>query len=138
MREYESLVDLVESGETMRACGLHAIDTLLSSQAVLIRPTTPHKRSDTDLVNLIARRLQGVIAASKYVLVQYNTQKENLDKVLKITPGRRAATVSPLDDQGWNAVSSMVLRSDVANVMDALEAQGAHDILVVALANCRI
>ncbi|PWN89512.1 HisG-domain-containing protein [Acaromyces ingoldii] len=134
----DGIVDLVESGETMRACGLHAIDTLLSSQAVLIRPTTPHKRSDTDLVNLIARRLQGVIAASKYVLVQYNTQKENLDKVLKITPGRRAATVSPLDDQGWNAVSSMVLRSDVANVMDALEAQGAHDILVVALANCRI
>lgn len=122
----------------MRACGLHAIETLLASQAVLIRPSTPHPRSDTALVNLITRRLQGVIAASRYVLVSYNIEKKNLDQVLKITPGRRAATVSPLDDQGWNAVEAMVLRSEVANVMDALEAQGAKDILVVALANCRI
>ena len=70
--------------------------------------------------------------------ITYNVEKHQLEGALKITPGRRAATVSPLDDEGWNAVSSMVLRGDVANVMDDLEAQGAKDILVVSLTNCRI
>jgi ATP phosphoribosyltransferase len=131
-------VDLVESGETMRACGLHPIATLLTSQAVLIRPTTPHERADTALTKLVTSRIRGVIAAARYVLVEYNVQKSTLDKALQITPGRRAPTVSPLDDQGWNAVSVMVLRKEVANVMDSLEEIGACDIFVVQLANCRI
>lgn len=123
----------------MRACGLHAIATLMSSEAVLIRPTTPHQRSNTSLINLITSRLRGVIAAGRYVLVTYNVQRgPQFDACLKITPGRRAATVMPLDASGWNAVQSMVLRSDAANVCDRLESAGASDILVMQLANCRI
>lgn len=90
------------------------------------------------LINLITSRLRGVIAASRYVLVTYNVQSDKLDSNLKITPGRRAATVMPLDDPLWNAVQAMVLRSDVAVVCDKLEANGASDILVMQLANCRI
>lgn len=122
----------------MRACGLQAIETLLSSQAVLIRPKTPHARSDTTLINLITSRLRGVIAASRYVLVTYNVMTDQLEANLKITPGRRAATVMPLDDNKWNAVQAMVLRSEVATVCDRLEMEGAQDILVMQLANCRI
>lgn len=122
----------------MRACGLHAIATLLTSQAVLIRPTDAHPRSNTPLIKLVTSRLRGVIAASRYVLVEYNIKRETLERALKVTPGRRAATVSPLDDDGWNAVSAMVLRKDSATVMDELEEIGAEDIFVVQLANCRI
>jgi ATP phosphoribosyltransferase len=133
-----SSVDLVESGETMRACGLHPIATLLTSQAVLIRSKKPHERSNTALIDLITRRLRGVIAASRYVLVTYNVDQPLLDKVLKITPGRRSATVMPLSESTWSAVQAMVLRSDVASVCDQLENEGACDILVMKLANCRI
>lgn len=123
----------------MRACGLHAIATLMTSEAVLIKPTTPHKRSDTNLITLITRRLRGVIAASRYVLVTYNVQRgERLDACLHITPGRRAATVMPLDVDEWNAVQAMVLRNEVAVICDRLETAGASDILVMQLANCRI
>lgn len=134
----DGIVDLVESGETMRACGLHEIGTLLSSQAVLIKSAAPHPRSNTALINLITSRIRGVIAASRYVLVTYNVKNEQLEENLRITPGRRAATVMPLDDKLWNAVQAMVLRSDVAIVCDKLESAGAQDILVMQLANCRI
>jgi ATP phosphoribosyltransferase len=131
-------VDLVESGETMRACGLHPIATLLSSQAVLISSKEAHARSNTELIKLITRRIRGVIAASRYVLVTYNVDKPILAQAMKITPGRRAATVMPLDASTWSAVSAMVLRSDVASICDQLETVGASDILVMQLANCRI
>lgn len=134
----DGIVDLVESGETMRACGLTNIANVLDSQAVLIKPSTPHARSDTDLIKLITARIRGVIAASRYVLCQYNVQKKDLAQALAITPGRRAATVSPLEDQNWNAVSSMVLKAQVATIMDKLEAIGASDILIVGINNCRV
>ncbi|KAE8232722.1 hypothetical protein CF326_g2241 [Tilletia indica] len=188
----DGIVDLVESGETMRACGLHPISTLLSSQAVLIRSSTSHPRieairrfSTSDigasapqnppasstppqqqepqsqqqqpqptpslsartkspsaasaLIDLITSRIRGVIAADKYVLCQYNVYKGvPLETALKITPGRRAATVSPLREDGWSAVSVMVLKNQIAEVMDKLEAAGAEDVLVTALHNCRV
>ncbi|CAO1615691.1 unnamed protein product [Jaminaea pallidilutea] len=133
----DGIVDLVESGETMRACGLHAVGTLLASQAVLIRPVTPHARSNQNLIKLIVSRIRGVIAATQYVLCEYNIHRDNLAEALKITPGRRAATVSPLDDAGWSAVSSMVKKSEVATVMDRLEEVGGTDIFTLALDNCR-
>ncbi|RSH78336.1 ATP phosphoribosyltransferase (ATP-PRTase) (ATP-PRT) [Apiotrichum porosum] len=134
-------IDLVESGDTMRAAGLHAIHTLMSSEAVLIAPATPHASLTPNLeplVGLLKSRIAGVLAAKKYVYVSYNVQRANLANALKITPGRRAPTVSPLDEEGWVAVSSMVERSKLALTMDDLERIGAEDILVMALDNCRV
>ena len=90
----------------MRAAGLVAIETLLTSQAVLIRSNTPNP-DNLDLINLVTSRIEGVIAASKYVLVNYNIPRARVHEATQITPGRRAATVSPLDDPEWVAVSSM-------------------------------
>lgn len=137
----DGIVDLVESGDTMRAAGLHAIHTLLSSEAVLIGPATQHSSLTPELeplVSLVKRRIAGVIAAKKYVYMSYNVPRDSLDAALKITPGRRAPTVSPLDEDGWVAVSSMVERKTMAQVMDQLESSGAEDILVLPLDNCRV
>ncbi|KAK4046674.1 ATP phosphoribosyltransferase (ATP-PRTase) (ATP-PRT) [Microbotryomycetes sp. JL201] len=131
------LADGIESGETMRAAGLCAIETILSSQAVLIRSN----RADPDaaeLIERVSRRIEGVIAAGKYVLCNYNIPRKSAAEATKITPGRRAATVSPLDDPEWVAVSSMVAKAEVADVMDKLQAVGASDILVIGLDNCRV
>lgn len=98
---------------------------------------TPHERSDQALINKIISRINGVMTAARYVLCQYNVEKKNLDEALKITPGRRAATVSPLEDEQWVAVSAMVKNSDKAEVMDQLEMVGATDIFTMALDNCR-
>ena len=82
--------------------------------------------------------MAGVLAAKKYVYASYNIRRDALSTALKITPGRRAATVSPLDESGWVAVSAMVERKDVAKTMDDLEKAGAEDVLIMALDNCRV
>ncbi|KAI5479449.1 ATP phosphoribosyltransferase [Pseudohyphozyma bogoriensis] len=133
----DGIVDLVESGETMRAAGLIAIETLMTSQAVLIRSNKPNP-ANAELIEKITSRVAGVIAASKYVLCNYNVTRARLHEATQITPGRRAATVSPLDDPEWVAVSSMVLKAEVATVMDKLQAIGASDILNIGLSNCRV
>lgn len=123
-----------ESGETMRAAGLKAIDTVVESTAVLVASKRP---SDPKLVSLITARIRGVITAQKYVLCTYNAPRTLLAKCSQITPGRRAPTVNSLDDEGWVAVQAMVERKKIATVMDELTDVGATDIMVTKLENTR-
>ncbi|KAI1868583.1 uncharacterized protein JN550_006158 [Neoarthrinium moseri] len=130
----DGIVDLVESGETMKAAGLKAIDTVVDSSAILIKSRSPR---NTELVELIASRIRGVIAAQRYVLCQYNIQRSALASATKIAPGKRAPTITTLDEEGWVAVSIMVEKKKIAPVMDELTKVGATDILVLAIANTR-
>ncbi|CAA9962213.1 hypothetical protein PTNB73_03116 [Pyrenophora teres f. teres] len=130
----DGIVDLVESGETMRAAGLKAISTVVSSSAILIKSKHP---SDPKLVELITARIKGVITAQKYVLCTYNIERSKLDTARKITPGRRAPTVNALEEDGWVAVQAMVLRKDIAIAMDKLTEVGASDLIVTKIENSR-
>jgi ATP phosphoribosyltransferase len=131
----DAIVDLVESGETMRAAGLKPIDTVLSTSAHLIGSTHP---THPDVADKIVKRISGVLAASRYVLCTYNSPRNKLESLLKITPGRRAATISQIEEEGWVAVSSMVEQARIADVMDQLTAGGAEDIIVFSMSNCRV
>lgn len=118
----------------MKAAGLKAIDTVVSSTAILVKSKNP---SNSALVDLIASRIRGVITAQKYVLCQYNIQRTALHEAVKITPGKRAPTINALEEEGWVAVSSMVEKKKIAVVMDELTAVGATDILILDIANTR-
>lgn len=136
----DAIVDLVESGETMKAAGLKAISTVLDTSAHLISSKNPRF---PDLVKIIHQRFEGIMAAQKYVLCNYNAPRSIISTVLKITPGRRAATISALeqlseDSEPWVAISSMVEKAKISNVMDDLKRAGASDILVFELNNCRV
>jgi len=131
----DGIVDLVESGETMKAAGLKPIDTVISSTAVLVKSKHP---TNPQLVDLIASRIRGVISAQKHVLCQYNIARTKLAAATKITPGQRAPTVNALEgEDDWVAVSSMVEKKKIATVMDELTEVGAQDILVLEIANTR-
>ncbi|PQE31041.1 ATP phosphoribosyltransferase protein [Rutstroemia sp. NJR-2017a WRK4] len=130
----DGIVDLVESGETMKAAGLKAIDTVVASTAILVKSKNP---SNPALVELIASRIRGVITAQKYVLCQYNILRSALAAATKITPGKRAPTINALEEEGWVAVSAMVEKKKIAVVMDELSEIGATDILVLDIANTR-
>ncbi|KAJ3279646.1 ATP phosphoribosyltransferase (ATP-PRTase) (ATP-PRT) [Borealophlyctis nickersoniae] len=132
----DAIVDLVESGETMRAAKLHAITTVLTSQAVLI--CNPRKHNTVPLIETLKRRIEGVIVAQRYVLCNYNISRDRLKQAIAVTPGKKAATVSPLEDNNWVAVSAMVSKKEVAEIMDKLEVIGATDILVVDIHNSRV
>ncbi|KAL4936423.1 hypothetical protein BDV06DRAFT_216687 [Aspergillus oleicola] len=129
----DGIVDLVESGETMRAAGLKAIDTVVESTAVLVK----NRNTQNPLVDLITSRIRGVITAQKFVLCQYNIPRDRLSTASSITPGKRAPTVTALEEDGWVAVSSMVEKKKIATVMDELIKVGATDILVLSIANSR-
>ncbi|KAI9032201.1 HisG-domain-containing protein [Hyaloraphidium curvatum] len=146
----DGIVDLVESGDTMRAAGLTAIHTILTSQAVLIsKPKSQGGQSAVDdgrmpqadklaLVDRIANRIRGVWNANRYVQCTYNAPREKIKECAKITPGNKAPTIMPLDDYDWVSMSAMVLKSDAAEIMDRLEAVGAKDILLFSMSNCRL
>ena len=118
----------------MKAAGLKAIDTVIETSAILIKSRKP---SNSDLVDLIAQRIRGVITAQKYVLCQYNVERSLLADASKIAPGKRAPTVTSLEADGWVAVSVMVEKKKIAVIMDELTRVGATDILVLDIANTR-
>lgn len=122
----------------MRAAGLHAIATVLQTEAVLIKSSKSKHEHLEPLIKIITSRIAGVIAASRYVVCEYNILRAKLHDATTVTPGRRAPTISPLEDEEWVAISSMVEKSKVADVMDELVKIGAEDILIFNLDNCRV
>jgi ATP phosphoribosyltransferase len=131
----KTIIATIESGETMRAAGLHEIATVLETEATLIRnPRTKHD----GLVRKLAARIEGVIMAQRYVLCNYNCERSRLAEATRITPGRTAPTISTLENDKFVAVSAMVLKSEVAAIMDKLKEIKATDILVLNINNCRV
>lgn len=135
----DAIVDLVESGETMRAAGLTDIATVLETSCYLIQARRTQQDKDrAELIEVIKSRIEGVLTAQRFVSCSYNTPDENLKELLKVTPGRRAPTISKLDDNGWVAVNAMIERKRKADIMDELKRKGASDIMVFEISNCRV
>jgi ATP phosphoribosyltransferase len=132
----DAIADVVETGTTLRNAGLATFgEPLLQSQAVLIRRTG---EAPTARVEQIVRRLQGVIIARQYVLMDYDISNDLVEKAVAITPGIESPTVSPLHTSGWSAVRSMVPRRDTNRIMDELWDLGARGILVTDIHACRL
>lgn len=130
----DAVADVVETGSTLRKQGLETFGpVILESTAVLIS-----SRPDVPGLETLRRRLQGVIVAHQYVLVDYDLPTELVDAASRITPGLESPTVSPLRDGGWVAVRVMVPRAEANHVMDELYALGARAILVSAIHAARI
>ncbi|KAI5831476.1 HisG-domain-containing protein [Schizophyllum commune Tattone D] len=134
----DGIVDLVESGDTMRAAGLHAIATVLDTEAVLIKSRATKHPEHLALIDRITARIAGVIAANKYVACQYNIPREKLAAATIVTPGRKAPTIAPLEEENWVAVNVMVEKKHIADKMDELVRIGAEDILIFNIDNCRV
>jgi ATP phosphoribosyltransferase len=130
------IADVVSTGATLRNAGLETFgEPLLHSQAVLIRRrgAGPSAR-----VEQLLRRVHGVIIARRYVLMDYDVRDDLLEKAAALTPGIESPTVSPLQEKGWSAVRSMVLRKDTHRIMDELWELGARGILVTDIHACRL
>ncbi|HJQ00576.1 MAG TPA: ATP phosphoribosyltransferase [Jatrophihabitans sp.] len=130
------IADVVETGSTLKAAGLAVFgEPLFESQAALIRRTGSARSGPVD--QLIGR-LQGVLIARQYVLMDYDIADELVEKAVAVTPGFQSPTVSPLRTPGWSAVRSMVPRRDTNRIMDELWEIGARAILVTDIHACRL
>ena len=131
----DAIADVVETGTTLRQAGLELFgDPILQSEAVLIR-----RRGAESPIGLdqLQRRLNGVLVARNYVMMDYDVSDEVIDLACTITPGFESPTVAPLAKEGWQAVRVMVPRAEAQQLMDDLWL-GARAILVTDIAACRI
>ena len=132
----DAIADVVSTGTTLRNAGLEIFgEPLLTSQAVLIQRRGVAQPAR---VEQLVRRLQGVIIARQYVLMDYDIPDELVEKAVALTPGIESPTVSPLLKQGWSAVRSMVKRRETNAIMDELWLLGARGILVTDIHACRL
>ncbi|HET9258007.1 MAG TPA: ATP phosphoribosyltransferase [Pseudonocardiaceae bacterium] len=131
----DAIADVVGSGRTLRQHGLVAFgDPICSSEAVLVerRDAIP----SPERAQLTAR-LQGVVFAQQYVMLDYDCPKNLVDDAVAITPGLESPTLAPLADPSWVAVRAMVPRKDANRIMDMLSARGAKAILASDIRSCR-
>lgn len=131
----EAIVDITETGNSLRDNGLRILSEIGSYQTVLV--ARPERAEDPEIKQL-ARRIQGAMIAQTYRLVEYNIRRETLAQAEKVTPGFQAPTVNSLEDPAWCAVRSLVPVKQLGKVIDELEALGATAILQFAIENCRL
>ncbi|NYI72385.1 ATP phosphoribosyltransferase [Naumannella cuiyingiana] len=132
----DAVADVVETGTTLRRAGLELFgEPILESEAILIA-----RRGEVPPAGLdqLARRLDGVLVARNWVMMDYDIAAELADRAAALTPGFESPTVSPLAREGWVAVRAMVRREGSQLIMDQLYALGARAILVTDIAACRI
>jgi len=130
----DAVADVVSTGTTLRKAGLEIFGpVILESTAVLIS-----SENDKPGIETLLRRLQGVLVARQYVLLDYDIPSALLDAACEMAPGIESPTVSSLHDPEWVAVRVMIARLDMNNVMDALYALGARAILVTTIHNARL
>jgi ATP phosphoribosyltransferase len=130
------IADVVSTGTTLRQAGLEVVgEPILESEAVLVQRAGA---AETREVGQLVRRMQGVIIARRYVLMDYDIRAELVDEAVQLTPGIESPTVSPLHDRGWVAVRAMVPRSETNQIMDELWEIGARGILVTDIHACRL
>lgn len=130
------IADVVSTGGTLRQAGLKVFgETLLESEAILIERTGA-KRSEA--IETLLRRINGVVIARQYVLVDYDVETSNLAAATALTPGIESPTISPLQKEGWSAVRAMVKSREVNKIMDELYKVGARGILVTDIHASRL
>ncbi len=128
----DAICDLVSSGSTLFMNGLQETETILQSQAILIR----NQEMDPAKLKLLDRllfRIQSVKKArnNKYVLL--NAPNNKLEEIIRLLPGMKSPTVLPLAEEGWSSVHSVLNEDAFWDIIEQLKAAGAQGILVVPI-----
>jgi ATP phosphoribosyltransferase len=132
----DAIADVVDSGRTLRQHNLSVFgDPICESEAVLVHGT---RAPDSPAKEQMSGRLQGVVFAQQYMMLDYDCPKSLLDAAVEVTPGLESPTVAPLTSPEWVAVRAMVPRKEVNSVMDRLAGLGARAVLASDIRSCRL
>jgi ATP phosphoribosyltransferase len=128
----DAVCDLVSSGSTLFMNGLKEVQTILKSQAVLVRSKELAAGQQT-LLDQLLFRIRSVKKAknNKYVLL--NAPNDSLEKIISLLPGMKSPTVLPLAESGWSSVHSVLNEDEFWEKIEALKKAGAQGILVVPI-----
>lgn len=131
----DAIVDLVETGSTLAANRLKILEEIGSYETVLIQGSSCR---DKDTADRVVRRLEGVVIARDYSLLEYNIPRSKLSQAEAITPGFNSPTVNSLENKDWCSIRVMVRRKEVIDAMEKLESLGASAIMETSISNCRL
>jgi ATP phosphoribosyltransferase len=131
----DGIVEIVETGNSLVENDLVEIDQVLEAEAVLIGTSKPR---DAELSDQLIRRIDGVLAAARYTLLEYNCPAASIDRAVEITPGFSSPTIAHLQDADWLAVKVLVEKTATQGVIDALEGLGCVAILETELRHARL
>lgn len=128
----DAVCDLVSSGSTLFTNGLREVETVMTSEAVLIA----RKKLDAETEKLLQKllfRLRSVNAAKQNKYILLNAPNEKISEISRILPGMKSPTVMPLAEAGWSSVHSVVGENDFWEVVEQLKEAGAEGILVLSI-----
>ncbi len=129
------IADVVETGGTLRQAGLETFgEPVMESEAVLITRTGAVPEG----FEVFKRRLDGVLVARSYVMMDYDIEAARVNEAVQLTPGIEGPTISPLHREGWVAVRAMVRRDGAQQLMDDLWDIGAKGIILTDIHACRL
>lgn len=128
----DAVCDLVSSGSTLFTNGLKEVETVMTSQAVLIA------RNDLNaglrkILDKLLFRIKSVKAAKENKYILLNAPDANLERIIRLLPGMRSPSVLPLAETGWSSVHSVIGENDFWEVVENLKAEGAEGILVLSI-----
>jgi ATP phosphoribosyltransferase len=132
----EAVVDVVDTGSTLRQAGLQVVGEPLfvSNAAFYAHPG----REELEQVTTMSGRIEGKLVAQEWLMVEYDVPVSILSRACEITPGIESPTVTPLQNEGWYAVKAMVRRREAHRIMDELSRVGCKGILLTRIESARI
>jgi len=131
----DAIVDIVETGDTLRENGLEVVQDIGHYKTILIANKNVVKDPKT---LWLKKRIEGVVIADQYCLLEYNIHKNGIPAAEKIAPGFESPTISQLEEKDWFAIKVMVKMHEIHEVMDQLENIGATAIMQITINNCRL
>ena len=133
----DAVADVVESGRTLKDAGLKVTgDTVMTSEAIVVARDAA--TAESEQVVRFLKRINGIVLAREYVMIEYDIQKDKLESATVLTPGIEAPTVAPLQDPAWVAVKSMIKKKGLNTIVDQLAELGAKGIVVMDIRTCRL
>ena len=128
----DGIFDIVSTGSTLLMNGLKEIETVLTSEAVMIsnKNLSPEKR---EVLDKLLFRIKAFKNGTRNKYIVLNAPNDSLEKICTLIPGMRSPTILPLSNSGWSSVHSVIEEDDFWNVIDALKSYGAEGILVMPI-----
>ena len=131
------IADVVDSGQTLREACLKTIgDPVMTSEAVVIARSEETARQPK--VATFLKRLNGIVLAREYAMIEYDVERKLISEASKLTPGIEAPTISPLIDPAWVAIKAMTKKHGLNSIIDKLSDLGAKGIVVTEIRTCRL
>lgn len=125
----DAICDIVSSGSTLFKNNLKEVTKILDSEAVLVQAPTMDAEK-TEIIDKLLFRLRTVLRAKKIKYILLNAPNDKIEEISAILPVLKSPTVLPLAQAGWSSLHSVIDEASFWEVIDALKAAGAEDILI--------